>query len=415
MSCSSWIVKYRASMLFSRSEKRLLALLASINFVHIIDFMIMMPLGPQLMRVFDISTEQFGMLVACYSLSAGISGFLASFYMDRFDRKSALLCLFFGFIIGTLACGVAPNYEFLLITRTITGFFGGVLGSLVLAIVGDTIDYQRRGSAMGLIMSAFSLASVMGVPFSLMLANLFDWHAPFFMLGALSGLIFGVALSLLPKLNSHLSCSNKMLAQSPFSLMRELIKNRNQMIALIFMGFMTLGHFMIIPYISPSMVMNVGFEESQLPLIYLVGGLASMVTGPWIGRLADKFGKHQVFTFSGLVVLVPLLLLTHLNQASIFYALILVALFFVFSGGRMIPASALVSETVPPERRGGFMSLVSSMQNLSAAIASFLASQIVIKAPNGQLDDYNLVGYLASIVSLVAVYLAWKIDTRPRP
>ena len=391
---------------FSKNEKGLIGILAAVQFVHIVDFMIVMPLGPILMQLFQISTAQFGYIVSAYTVSAGLSGFVASFYVDRFDRKRMLAYLFLGFLLGTLGCALAPSYFSLLGARALTGLFGGILSSLVFSMVSDAIEYERRGAAMGLIMSAFSLASILGVPVSLWLAVQFHWHTPFYALAAASVFIFFGILKMVPSFRSHLTGPRV----SPLEIIQDLMVSDRQQRALLFMAMMTLGHFLIIPFISPSMVMNVGLTQEQLPLIYLVGGLASMLTGPWIGRLADRMGKHLVFSFSGSFIVLPILLMTQLGQTPLYQVLFLVAVFFALTGGRMIPATAMVSEAVPPHRRGGFMSLVSSMQNLAAGLASLIAGQIVVQNhPGGTLLHYDSVGYLSVFFSLVTLYLGQKI------
>lgn len=388
-------------MSFSLNEKVLIAILALVQFVHIVDFMIIMPLAPQLMPLLQINTQQFGWIVSAYTFSAGISGFLAAFFMDRFDRKKALVFLFLGFFIATLGCGWAPSYWELLLARVVTGFFGGILSSLVFSIVSDAINYERRGTAMGLIMSAFSLASVLGVPFSLWIANRWSWNAPFFVLGFLSFLILILIYFKVPQFKSHLQSS----ASSPWFRMGQLIKPVSNQKSLFFMGVMTLGHFLVIPFISPSMVANVGFRIDQLPLIYLIGGLASMVTGPLIGALSDKYGKHIIFMISGSLVIVPILLITQMSQTPLIVVLIVIAFFFALSGGRMIPATTMVSQAIDPSQRGGFMSLVSSVQNLSAGFASLISGHIVYQELDGHLSNYQFVGYLSVAFGIIALLL----------
>ena len=138
-------------------ESIILLLLAAINFTHILDFMIMMPLGNYLMPYFNISSQQFSMLVAAYTFSAGISGFLAAFFVDRFDRKRVLLVGYSGFLVGTLFCALSPTYSILLLSRIVAGMFGGLIGAQVVSIVADIVPYERRGAAMGIIMAAFSV------------------------------------------------------------------------------------------------------------------------------------------------------------------------------------------------------------------------------------------------------------------
>ena len=190
-------------------EKILLLTLAVIQFSHITDFMILMPLGPQLMKAFDILPSQFALLVSTYTFSAGTSGFVGAFFIDRFDRKKAILTMATGFAIGTFACGFAQSYHWLLITRSITVLFGGVMGALILSIVGDAIPNERRATAMGMVMAAFSVASVVGVPAGLFLADLSDWHMPFIVLGGVAFLTLVPMSVYIPNMTEHISKTNK--------------------------------------------------------------------------------------------------------------------------------------------------------------------------------------------------------------
>ncbi|MEK2645652.1 MFS transporter [Bdellovibrio sp. BCCA] len=393
--------------MFSKQEKILLGILATIQFSSIVDFMIMMPLGPQLMRMFAITPHQFGLLVSSYTFSASISGFLASFFVDKFDRKTSLLFFFFGFAIGTIACALSPNYELLLTARGLTGIFGGVLSSLVLSIVSDAISYERRGSAMGVIMTSFSMASILGVPFSLFLANEFSWHAPFTFLGVLSLLLCFVIWKYVPEMRVHLL--EKREKEPIHRVLTRIIHNQNQRRALFFMAAVMFGHFAIIPFLSPSLVANVGMTEQQLPLMYMAGGLCTIFSSPFIGRLADRFGKHKIFLWGALITILPYWVITHMGQTPLWLTLAICAFFFVSSGGRMIPATALVSGTSLPQNRGSFMSIVSCVQQMAAAVSSYIAGLIITTGPNGHLDNYNVVGYIAVVFTFVAIYLSRRI------
>ncbi len=392
--------------MFSRQEKIILAILAFINFSHIVDFMIMMPLGPRFMRIFDVNPHQFGLLVSGYTFSAGIMALLTSFFVDRFDRKKNLLFFYIGFGLSTVACAFSPNYHFLLLARICTGAFGGVMSSLVLAIVGDTINVERRGSAMGIIMLALSAASIFGVPFSLFLANHYDWHAPFLFLGGVSLALVIVVVIFLPPLRKHLETPH---TTSPIQDFLTVIKNPNQIRALLFMFCLVLGQFTVVPFISPALVANAGVLESQLQYIYLVGGFCTFFSSPLIGRLSDKFGKRKVFYYGVMISLLPIYIITHQGPAPLYMILPFSALLFVAMGGRMIPAMALVTSTVKPEHRGTFMSLNSAVQQFSSAIASYLAGLIIVKNVGGQLENYDIVGMIAMFFSVIAVYLIRKI------
>lgn len=395
--------------MFTRSEKILLTILASIQFSSIVDFMIMMPLGPQLMRMFGINPHQFGLLVSSYTFSAGISGFLASFFIDKFDRKTSLLFFYVGFALGTLACAIAPTYELLLLARGLTGIFGGVLSSLVLSIVSDAIPYERRGSAMGIVMTSFSLASILGVPFSLFLANQFSWHTPFLFLGGVSLLICGVIWLYIPNLRAHLN--HGVTKEPPLRVLTRIMQNKNQRQALFFMASVMFGHFAIIPFLSPSLVANAGVKESELPLMYMTGGLCTIFSSPFIGRLSDRYGKHKVFTWGALVTLLPYWFITHMEVTPLWLVLAICAFFFVSSGGRMIPGTAMVSGTVKPQYRGSFMSIVSCVQQLASAASSYFAGLIVTTGPTGRLENYNIVGYVAVTFTFVAIYLSRNIHS----
>lgn len=392
-----------SSNLFSKSEKLLIAILALVQFSHIVDFMIMMPLGPQLMRSFAVSPKQFSFLVSSYTFAAGISGLMTAFFADRFDRKKTLMFFFIGFSLGTWACAFANSYWSLLLTRTLTGVFGGVISSLALAIVSDTIDITRRATAMGLLMTAFSLASVFGVPFSLALANQFGWNAPFMFLGILCILLVFLIHFFVPTMVSHLRV--RVLTEPFWVPVLQLLKSKNQLIALLFMSMLVLGQFSVIPFLSPSLVANTGLKETQLPFIYLVGGICSMISAPLIGRWADLYGKSKVFVIGATGSLGPVLILTSLGATSLPTILSIVAIFFLFIGGRMIPATAMVSATVASHQRGTFMSLVASVQQFSSAIAAIVSGSIVVSEQGGHLLNYQWVGYFAVTCSLVAIYL----------
>ena len=392
-----------------KSERLLLITLAAINFTNIMDFMIMMPLGPQLMRLFDITPQQFGLVVSAYTLSAGASGFFAAFIVDRFDRKSFLQVLYTGFLLGTLACGLAPTYHFLLAARIFTGLFGGVMGALILSIVGDVVPFERRGQAMGMIMAAFSVASVFGVPFGLYIASMFSWHAPFFFLVICGFPIAIMIWKFIPNITAHIY--SKADRPNPIEIVNGITSDPNQRKAITLMMVLMFGHFSIIPFLAPYMVSNVGFEESQLAYIYAIGGLFTIFTSPLIGKWADKAGKLKVFTIFIPLCAVSVLFITNMPRIDIWIVLVISASFFVFSGGRFIPAQAMVSATVKPETRGSFMSISSALQQLCAGLASYIAGVIIVKQPNGELLNYNYVGYMSIAATLLCLVLARRIRT----
>ncbi|MDH5598522.1 MAG: MFS transporter [Cyclobacteriaceae bacterium] len=393
-------------------EKFLLLILAGALFTHIMDFMIMMPLGPQLMRTFDISAGEFSFLVSTYSFSAFFSGLLSSLVIDRYDRKISFSIVYVGFLIGTLGCSLADTYELLIIARSFTGFFGGVVGALVLSIVSDMIPLERRAEAIGFVMAAFSVASVFGVPFGLFISARFSWQAPFVFLLAFSLVISLLVFIFLPKLTSHLSTDKNV---HPLEGIKRVLGRKNPLYGLVFTAVLMLGHFTIIPFIAPYMVGNVGFTEAQLAYIYLFGGGFTIVTSQIIGKLADKFGRLNIFTLFGILVLIPVILITNLPEVPLWVALIITSMFFVFANGRMVPSTTMVTSIIRPENRGTFMSLRASVQQLFSGIAALIGGLLVTEIPSTinpeviAIDNYWHAGIFSIIFSVFTLFVARKL------
>ncbi len=391
------------------AERSLILILAAVQFTHIMDFMVMMPLGPQLMRVMLISPQQFGLLVSVYTLTAALAALAVAFYTDRFDRRKTLLLLYAGFVISTLLCGIAPDYSSLLAARAVAGAFGGVAGATVHSIIGDTIPEQRRGAATGMIMSAFALSSIIGVPIGLVLAAHYSWRAPFLFLAVVSVLVLVLIWKILPPLRSHLV---EGMAHRPLAQMKDVLSGANHLRAFAFMFVLMFAGFSVIPFISPYMVANVGLKETDLPYLYLFGGLATVFSSRYIGQLADRHGKRQIFTVIGLISIAPLLITTNLPPVPVPVAIMASVIFMVFVSGRFVPAMALVNSSVEPRLRGGFMSINSAIQHLGLGAASLLAGSIIGHGTDGALTHYWLVGLLAVACTLIAIGLAWRIAVK---
>ena len=383
-------------------ELPLLLTLAAVQFTHIVDFMIMMPLGPQFMRLFAIGPQQFGFLVSTYTFAAAISGFVAAFWIDRFDRKRVLLGLYAGFIVATALCGIAPDYPLLIAARIVAGAFGGVLGGLVFAIVADLIPYARRATATAVVAAAFSLAAVAGVPLSLWIAAHFSWRAPFLMLAALSVAIGIAAARLIPPLAAHVVSGPGV---GPLVQLRAIfsVPNHRRAFALMVMLFGSV--FTVVPFIAAYNVANVGVTEAELAVIYFAGGATSLVTAQVIGRLADRYGKRRLFSILALISLAPILVVTHLPPLPLYWVVPLSVLFFVFVPGRFGPATALVTGSVVPRLRGSFMSFNASIQQLASGIASLTAGLIIGRLPDGTLTNYGVVGWLSVVCTLACLWL----------
>ncbi|MDX1938661.1 MAG: MFS transporter [Flavihumibacter sp.] len=390
-----------------KKNRIILLLLACLNFTHILDFMIMMPLGNYLMPYFQISPRQFSFLVASYPISAFVSGLVAAFFVDGFDRKKILLIGYTGFLVGTIACGFAPSFELLFAARTLTGLFGGLIGAQVLSIISDIFPYEQRGKAMGAVMSAFAVASTIGVPFALYLANLFSWHAPFLLVGGLGVVIVPLLVKFVPPMTKHIT--EKKPDQSPFHSLQLLQQNPQRIWALIFSGLIMMGHFIIIPFINPYMEFNNGYSKAVTPLIYLVGGIASFVAATVLGRIADAYGKLKVFTACIFISLALVLVLTNLPAIAFSIVLVFFAAWFIVSTGRGVTAQAMVSNVVPPQERGSFMSFNSSIQQLGTGIASVVGGLIIQKGADGKLIHYNWLGYFSIVVLSIALWLGYTL------
>jgi len=393
----------------TKKERIILFLLACLNFTHILDFMIMMPLGNYLIPFFKISAMQFSILVASYSISAFVSGLAIAIFIDRFDRKKSLIFAYAGFLIGSLACGFASTYGLLLAARILAGLFGGIIGGQVFSIIADLFTYERRGRAMGAVMSAFAAASILGVPISLYLTNLFhfNWHIPFIMIGSLGIIFIPFIIKFIPGMTGHI-----VIKREPGSIFKSLItvcKIPSQRSALIFSGLLMMGHFLIIPFINPYMEFNMGFSKDLTPMIYLVGGMASMVAAIFLGRFSDRVGKLPVFTWSVFFSLFMVLIITSMPNVPFSIVLAFFAVWFILATGRAVTAQAMISEVVKAEQRGSFMSVNGSIQQLGSGVAALAAGSIIITEKSGRIIHYNWVGYLSILVLLISMILGRKV------
>ena len=386
-----------------QNERLLLLTLAAIQFTTNLDFLIILPLGPQYMRVMDINPAQFNLIVAAYALAAGISGVAAGFFLDRFDRKTALLWLFLGFALGTLLCALAPTYHLLVAARTVAGAFGGVSGALILAIIGDVIPEERRGAAMGLVMSSFSVASIVGVPMGLVYASKFSWHVPFFAIAGISAPILLATVRSVPSLRGHLRHAPDV---HPAARMWAVLIQPSHQMAFVFMAVLTCAGFAIFPNLATYMVYNVGLTEHQLPLIYLAGGLCTLFSMNWIGRWADRAGKGKVFTLMSLCAAVPIIALTNLPRVPLAVALATSTLLMICMSGRFVPAMAMITATVESRYRGGFMSVNSSVQQFSCGLASWVSGHLVGQGPHKEITRFPIAGMLSLGCVLLCIWLA---------
>ncbi|MCL4683087.1 MAG: MFS transporter [Rhodocyclaceae bacterium] len=395
-------------------ERILLLTLAGIQFAHILDFMIMMPLGPVLMAELGIGPHEFGLLVSSYTFTGAATGLAAAAFVDRFERKRLLLAMFALFALATLACGLAPGYAALMLARCAAGAFGGVLGSMVQTMVGDLVPFERRGRASGVIMSAFALSTVAGVPLSLLLANHFGWRFPFFFIAALAAVLLALGWRMLPTLRGHLDAAllGEGERRHPLAAMGEALRDANHLRALAFVALLMFSGFMVIPYITLYSVANVGIRQEDIPLIYLAGGCATFFTSRFIGRLADRRGKVRTYRLIALISMLPLLLQTHLPPVPLWLMVIASTVFFVFVPGRMVPAMAIVTSAVQPRLRGTFLAISGATQQLASGAAAWIGGLVIAQDAAGQIVRYGWVGFMAVGATLLAMGLAGRIAVR---
>jgi predicted MFS family arabinose efflux permease len=393
---------------FSRYQSRLVALLAVVQFTIILDFIIMSPLGAILMPALNISAAQFGVAVSAYAFSASISGVLAAGFADRFDRKRLLLFFYVGFTAGTMLCALAPNYHLLLLGRIVTGLFGGVVGSIVLAIVTDLFPLHLRGRVMGFVQTAFAASQVLGIPVGLFLANHWNWHVSF---GAIVGLAIAVmaaVLILMRPVNDHLRLKQE---KNAFAHLIATVSEPRYTLAFGVTTLLATGGFMLMPFGSAYTVHNLGIDIVHLPTIYLVSGLFSILIGPLVGRASDAFGKFPTFMFGTAMSVVMVLIYTHLGQVTLTVAITVNVLMFVGIFSRMIPSQALISAIPAPQQRGSFSAISASVQQLSGGLGSVSAGAIIAENADGSLGHFDRLGYIVvatSIVALIAMYFVQR-------
>ena len=394
---------------FSSYQKFVVAVLAFLQFTIVLDFMVISPLGALVIPALKITPAQFGLVVSAYAFSAGVSGFLTAGFADRFDRKKLLLFFYCGFLAATLLCGLASNYHWLLLARMVTGVFAGVVGSISYAIVTDLFPLEMRGRVMGVIQTAFAGSSVLGIPVALLLSTHWGWNAPFFMIVAVSALVGGLILVYMRPVAEHLKHHPD---RSPLHHLIRTVTNPVYLQGFATTGLLTVGGFMLMPFTTVFVVHNVGLPVDKLPLLYVITGAFSIVAGPLIGRASDAFGKFKVFSFGCAMTVVMVVIYTHLHLSP-FWVLVAITVplqIGIFS--RIISSSALMSALPKPADRGSYMSISSSLQQVSGGVASMVAGLIVVQTPEGLLLHFDTLGYVLVCTTLLSLALMYLIDRR---
>lgn len=392
---------------FNSYQKFIIAILAISQFTVILDFMVLSPLSAILLDELSISTQQFGMVVSAYAFSAGAAGLLAAGFADRFDRKKLLIFFYSGFILGTLFCGLAPNYHFLLIARVITGIFGGVIGSVVYAIITDLFVLEKRGRVMGFVQMAFAASQILGIPIGLYLANHLGWHSPFLLIVGLSVIVCITIVIYMKPIDEHLKLQTR---QNAFVHMVKTLSNKRYLRGFSATTLLATGGFMLMPFGAAYAVNNLGISIDMLPLVYLVTGIFTMISGPVSGKLSDKYGKFRLFTIGSLIAGALILLYTNLDVTPIWLVIAINIVLFLGITLRMISSQALLTAIPEPKDRGAFMGINSSVMQISGGFAAALAGVIVVQGDDGKLLRYPLLGLVVTASILITILLMYFIN-----
>ncbi len=390
------------------NEKLIITVLFFVQFTHMVDFVVMMPLGPKLVRAFALTPNQFSYVISSYAFAAAIMGLISSFFVDNYDRKKVLLFFYAGFLIANVFCALSINYFMLLFSRILAGGFGGVLAGLTFSIIGDVVPEARRGKATGIVMSAFGTASVIGIPLGLFLADHFDWHAPFWLVSVLSLLVILVIMIKMPAITGHIKLKRYKKSEE-FQKILNLFKDANCRSSFFLSCAYIISGFLVIPFISQYLVKNVKLDEKNLALIYFFGGLFTLFTSRYFGVLSDRYGKHFMVNILAPLSLIPIFLLTNMTQVPLPVVLMINTSFFILISGRFVPVMAIITSSVKKENRGAFMGINSSLQQMSMGFASMLAGLIIRYNTAGEIEGFNTVGYISMFMTLVFTYLASRV------
>jgi len=393
---------------FTGYQKFLVAVLALLQFTVILDFMVISPLGDILMKTLDMTTENFGLVVSGYAFSAGASGLLAAGFADRFDRKKLLLFFYLGFIAGTLFCALAPNFEMLLCARILTGFFGGVIGSVSLAIVTDMFVVHQRGRVMGFIQMSFAVSQILGIPIGIWFANRWGWHSPFVMVVVLASAIWLAILARMKPVDAHLNLQSD---KTPLLHLWHTLKKRDYRIGFGTIALLSIGGFMLQPFGSAYLINNIGITSEQLPIVFFSSGIAVLFIMPAVGKLSDRIDKMKLFAAGSVISIIMVSIYTNLPPSPLW--MIIVINMFLFMGimSRIVPAQAINTSIPDMADRGAYMSITSSMQQIAGGIAAVCAGYIVHQPSKyAPLQHYGTLGIVISCVTLTSIFLMARVN-----
>lgn len=392
---------------FTPHQKFIIAILALLQFTVILDFMVISPLGDILMKTLNMTTSNFGFAVSAYAFSAGISGLLAAGFADKFDRKKLLIFFYTGFIVGTVFCAFSTNYWMLLSARIVTGLFGGVIGSVSLAIVTDLFVIHQRGRVMGFIQMAFATSQILGIPLGLYFANHWGWHSAFIMIAVLGLFILAAIVIKMQPVNKHLELQSD---KNAFLHLWHTLSNKQYQIGFAAIAFLSVGGFMLQPFGSAYLVNNIHISQEQLPMVFFFTGLSVLFIMPLIGKFSDRISKFKLFAAGSCISIIMILIYTNLHPIPLWQIVVVNMILFMGIMSRMIPATTLNTGIPEMKDRGAYMSITSSLQQIAGGIGAVCAGYVVHQeVKSAPLENYNILGYIIAGVTLCSIFLIWRV------
>ncbi|MBP6627788.1 MAG: MFS transporter [Kofleriaceae bacterium] len=393
-------------------ELRIILVVALVQLVNTLDFMMVMPLGPDFAAALDIDQSMIGIIGGSYTAAAAVAGIVGAQLLDRFDRRRALVVAIIGLAGATALGGLATGLPTLLTARVLAGLFGGPATSLALAIVADTVPAERRGRAMGIVMASFSIASVLGVPAGLAMARHGDWRTPFFAVGVLGVVAAVIARSALPPLTAHLGGPRHARTRA-----RDLLARPAMRWALGAAALLMLSVFMLIPSISPYLQNNLAYPRADIETLYLVGGLVNLGVLQLTGRLTDRIGPVPV-SVAGLVVVSVSVVSGFLLAPPLLPVMAVFILFMASSSPRFVPLQTVATRLPAPHERAQYMSLQSAVQHLASSAGAGLSSLLLAEGPGRALIGMPLVAGLSLALALpvpILLGIAARAAAQARP
>lgn len=384
------------------SETRMVLIVAAVQFVNVLDFIMVMPMGPDFASGLGIPMSAIGIVGGSYTLAAAAAGVVGSVFLDRFDRRWALACAMAGLVVATAAAGLATGLSSLVAARLAAGLFGGPATSIAVAALSDSVVPARRGRAMGTVMMAFSVASVLGVPVGLELSRLFGWRTPFFCVAALGVVVTTAAIFMMPSMRGHLDADGPPSRRNP---LRDPLARWSLAITFV----TTLGVFSVVPNIAAFVQFNRGYPREYLGTLYLVGGIFSFFSMRLAGAWVDRFGATRIVMAGTLVH--AFALYVGFIQPELGVPVLVFFVAYMLSGSlRMVPNGSLSTRVPHPKERASFTSAQSAIQHTGSALGAMASSALLLAEPDGRLLRMEWVAGGALCVSLVVPLLTRRVE-----